>query len=294
MKDVSSYAKIDPALFADGLFVPKANKHKAINVKHEWDGGEISFRGVQLGAAHQSALLAVCARLGRSGKLIVKGSEKDLHGAQLDLLKVTDEARDQDTATVEVSAYSLLMDAGMTDSGASYKRLADYLKDMQTFVMYRRQGKRGGASNLLCFDHEGDKFKVTVNWRIAKAILGDAQYVRISLSERNHLKDPTAKILHAWLSAQLRLGGSLGRYGVYIDTLMRHVWGDLKVSASVITNRRQKLIAALKDINGVNGWVCMQEGRKWHITRPKSLGNDELGSPGELHDEGWDRILVSD
>ncbi len=72
-KDISDYAKIDPAFMTDGLFVPKANKSKAINIKREWDKGEIGFRGVQLGAMHQSVLLAVCARTGRDG-LCIEGN----------------------------------------------------------------------------------------------------------------------------------------------------------------------------------------------------------------------------
>jgi hypothetical protein len=33
-KDVSKYAKIDPAFLTDGLFVPRANKNKAINIEN--------------------------------------------------------------------------------------------------------------------------------------------------------------------------------------------------------------------------------------------------------------------
>lgn len=292
MKDISKYAKIDPAFFTDGLFVPKANKNKAISIEREWDNGIVRFRGVQLGVAHQSVLLALCARVGRNGEIVVKGTKRDLHGMQIDLhdlemdlLKCFDDAKNSPTAVVEASAYSILVDAGMHDSGTSYDRLIQYLVDMQTLVVYRqmKSSKKGGGSNLLNFSHEGDRFRISVNWRLANAILGESHYVQISLFERNQLSDPVAKILHAWLSSNIRLGQSLGfGNGVLLDSLICHVWGDDDVSQETIRQRRRRLIKALNDINGVNNWVCLNQGKKWLITRPIDLGNDWLGSPGEL------------
>jgi hypothetical protein len=284
-KDVSQYAKIDPALLTDGLFVPRANKDRMINIENHWDQGVIRFRGVQLGAVHQSVLLAICARAGRGGELIVKGSKKDLHARQVELLHCVDDAREADTAIVEATAYSLLADAGLGDSGTSFDRLAEYLTDLQTLVVYRQLtgSKTGGGSNLLNFSHGAKKFRITLNWRLASAILGDAQFVKISLFERNQLTGPVAKILHAWLSSNTRLGRSFGfGKGVYIDTLLPHIWGHDNPSTDTIGQRRKRVKIALKDINGVNNWVCHQSGQKWHITRPKDLGNDWIASPGEL------------
>jgi len=61
-KDVSAFANFDPAFACDGLFVPRSQKGWALyDVRKEFDRGEIIFEGVQLTAAHQSVLLAVCA-----------------------------------------------------------------------------------------------------------------------------------------------------------------------------------------------------------------------------------------
>lgn len=284
-KDASQYAKIDPAFLTDGLFVPRANKNKAINIENSWDQGVIRFRGVQLGAVHQSVLLAICARAGRDGELIVKGSKKDLHAMQIELLHCADDAREADTAIVEATAYSLLADAGLGQSGTSYDRLEEYLTDLQTLVVYRQLNgsKIGGGSNLLNFSHQANHFKIALNWRLARAILGDAQFVKISLFERNHLIEPVAKILHAWLSSNVRFGQPLGfGNGVYVDTLLPHVWGNDSPSEDTIRQRRRRVKSALNEINGVNNWICNQLEKKWYITRPKGLGNDWLASPGEL------------
>lgn len=286
-KEVSKYAKIDPAFFADGLFVPRANKNRAINIEQSWSNGIIRFRGVQLGAVHQSVLLAICARAGRNGELIVKGTKEDLHAMQIELLQCTDDAKDADTAIVKATAYSLLVDAGLGGSGTSYERLLQYLIDMQSLVLYRQSKalKKGGGSNLLKFSHEGDYFQISLNWRLANAILGDSQYVKISLFERNQLVEPVAKILHAWLSAFVRLGQPLGvGNGVYVDTLLSHIWGNDDPSSDTIRHRRIRVKSALREINGVNNWVCKPVGQKWYITRPKDLGNDWIASPGELQE----------
>jgi hypothetical protein len=289
MKDISRYAKLDPAIFTDGLFVPKANKNKAISIEREWDGGVIRFRGVQLGVAHQSVLLALCARAGRSGELIVKGSKNDLHATQIDLLECMGDAQDAATAIVDVTAYSLLIDADMGDGGTSYERLIQYLIELQSLVVYRKSKHldKGGSSNVLKFSHSGSCFRISLNWRLANAILGDSQYVQISLLERNQLSDPVAKILHAWLSSNVRMGQTLGGENlVLLDTLISHVWGKCGQdgpssgpSSNVIRQRRLKLKRALASINGVNDWICEEDtGKKWRIVRPKNLGNDLMGT----------------
>ena len=80
--NLSSYSKLDPAHVLDGLFVPRVQKgHALYDVEGPIDGGIVRFKGVQLGVAHQSLLLAVVARTARLGSdaLVVKGGPGDLH-----------------------------------------------------------------------------------------------------------------------------------------------------------------------------------------------------------------------
>jgi len=273
---LSSYAKVDPTFFVDGLFVPAANKNKAINIKKKWDGGVVSFRGVQLGVAHQSVLLAICARAGRDGKLVVNANEKD---KLIKLMNVKDAAKSEPIAIVSISAADILNDVNLGGSGASYKRLSEYLIDLQTLVVYRGVGNNGGTSNVLgrC-EHKGDRFEISLNWRLANAILGKSNnsFIQVSLSERNKLKTPVGKILHAWLCSNVRLGSSLGfGSGVMLDSLMAHVWGDAsKVSASALSVRRTRLRGALNDINKLEGWVGQEDENikdKYSISRPRKI-----------------------
>lgn len=296
-KDLSAFAKFDPAFACDGLFVPRSQKGWALyDVGKSFDRGEIKFKGVQLTAAHQSVLLAVCARTGRHG-LNVIGSKSDTRGLQASLPidqvdEDTNESDDLDalldmlfediesgdapkanTASIEVSAYSLMTDANLSDGGGGYKRMIELLSDLASATVYRRVGKSGGTSRLISFKHTGDRMTVLVNWRLASAVLGGGQFARISLFERNDLKTAAAKILHAWLCCHLRPGSSfMGSQGVALDTLIPHVWGKRPATnAAAIRKRRMALREALTEIGSLGGWA-VTAGRRddiIHISRPK-------------------------
>lgn len=273
----SDYAKVDPAFFVDGLFVPIADKDKAINIVHDWDGGTIEFRGVQLGAAHQSVLLAICARVGRNGELIVKDDFRHFNG--ISLLKVGDDAQTEPLAIVEVNAANLLTDAGLGRSGANYKQLSWYLTDLQTLVVHRKMkgSNRGANSNVISSEYKDDNFKISLNWRLANAILGEdgGGFIQVSLHERFKMKSPVAKVLHAWLSSNIRPGKALGYGGgVMIDSLMSHVWGESQASKQSVSNKRVRLKEAIKEVGSLGGWSCVKDDdvkNKYHISRPKNI-----------------------
>jgi len=318
VKDVSEFAKFDPAFACDGLFVPRSQKGWALyDVEKTFDRGEIGFKGVQLTAAHQSVLLAVCARTGRHG-LEVIGTRSDPKGYQGSLSleeapQVNDERDDLDalldmifedleageaakknTAQIEVSAYSLLKDSGLADGGNGYKRMIDLLRDLASVSVYRRVGKNGATSRLVSFSHVGDRMKILVNWRLAAAVLGGGQFARISLYERNDLKSSAAKILHAWLCCHLRPGQSfMGSQGVALDSLMPHVWGKRPLKNDpAVRKRRLALKDAIAEIGELGGWAVTSGLRPGiiHIARPKDPYAHEpverwLPTPGAYHEK---------
>lgn len=287
--NVSSFAKFDPAHLLDGLFVPKVKKGQALyDVQGEFDGGMVSFEGVQLGVEHQSVLLAIAARTGRQSAadgLLVKGSGNDLMARQFSLLDAAGGASDLDVSKVECSAYALLTDAGMPTGADNYKKLKKLLQQMATVVLWREKGGLGGTSNLLSAQVNGDKLIISLNWRLTDAIF-KGQNIQVSLHERHEL-GMVSKILHTWLSGNIRRGGHIGisGNGVFINTLVNHVWG--KRPASEVTKRkRQALIRkALGEIGKLNGWVARIDGDRAHISRPKELPNSPLGEellPGDI------------
>jgi hypothetical protein len=304
---VSKFAKLDPAHVLDGLFVPTAQKGQALyDVSGQFDGGVISFKGSQLSVAHQSVLLSIAARTGRQPKadgLVIAGTANDLLSQsqvaeppeqlklteeQLELaqqaekLARTDEAKKHDFSLVKTSAYSLLVDAGMKTGASDYHKLRELLHEMASVVMYRNIKGTGGTSQLLSFQHQKDKFVVSLNWRLADAIFG-GQNIHVSLTERHLLSEsPVAKILHTWLSAYIRPGQSLmAGHGAEVDTLVQHVWGNRPYSADTLRKRRGRIREALVAINDLRGWTTSVEGNHAFISRPKLLERGGDPTPGE-------------
>lgn len=280
---VSRFAKLDPAHVLDGLFVPTVQKGQALyDVCGSFDGGEIAFKGVQLSVTHQSVLLGIAARTGRQPKaegLLVAGTADDL----LAQLAPTGRAKEQDFSLVKTSAYGLLVDAGMETGASDYHKLRELLHDMSTVVMYRGIKGEGGTSKLLSFQHQQDKFVVSLNWRLTDAIFG-GQNIHVSLTERLQLSaSPVAKILHTWLSAYVRPNQQLmaGR-GAEVDTLIKHVWGTRPCSPEVQRKRRGRVREALAAIDKLQGWTASVEGTHAFVSRPKLLERANSPTPGEL------------
>jgi hypothetical protein len=297
MKNISRFAKLDPAHILDGLFVPKVLQGQALfGVEGQFDNGVVRFEGVQLGVEHQSILLAVAARTGRQGAakgILARGTADDLMARQWSMLEATGPLAEEDVSLVECSAYSLLMDAGMGDSASDYQNLLRLLVHLGSVVMYRsRTAKghtKGGTTHLLSFQHEDDRLAVTLNYRMTHAIFG-GQNVRVNLHERHSLRSPVAKILHTWLSSYVREGYSLmAGQGAMLDTLARHVWGKRPASDVTIRKRRAMLREALEQIadarglDGERAWSFAIEGQKVQVHRSKPveiIGADM--SPGDV------------
>jgi hypothetical protein len=282
----SKYSKVDPAHILDGLFVPRRKKGEALyDVEGPFDGGKISFKGVQLGVQHQSVLFAVAARTGRQKKcdgLVVNGTSDDLLASQKSLFQLTGPAEDKDFSRVECSAYALLKDAGMGDSKGDYERLKELLHEMATVTLRREVNGKGGTSRLLSYQCIDDRLIVSLNWRMTDAIFG-GQNIQISLHERNQLSSPVSKILHTWLSAYVRRGASLmaGR-GAAIDTLLNHVYGKRPCKDSAKRNRRQYVRAALKEIGNIEGWGVELEDGRAYVSRTQVIDIMEDVPPGDL------------
>jgi hypothetical protein len=287
----SDFALYDPAFGGcDGLFVPKRSKGQAMyDVQREWDAGVISFKGEQLTSAHQSVLLAICAQTARSGFLI-RDHEAETEARQA-VLGTTDLLDDVDMSYLEVSAYDLLLDAGMGTGGKDYRSLIGLLHEMSTVSVYREvPGKRKRISPLLLFPKafEGDRLPIRLNWRLAASIFGE-QNVRVSLNERRNLETPIAKVAHCWFSCFIREGQSLmaGR-GASLNTLASHVWGRRPASDAVWRKRRTMLKKALHDeVGQLPGWGVVPDDHRrgvWHISRPKQAQNTNdfyLPTPSE-------------
>jgi hypothetical protein len=306
MRNMSSYAKSDPLHFMDGLFTPRVQKGQALyNVKAHFKKSKtkIEFLGCQLGVEHQSVLLAVAARTAREkvgdGYLAIEGDEDDLQARQLQFLKLKDDLADIEenrVSMVRCTAYGLLTDAGMSQSASDYKNLERLLAEMSTVTMWVDYAGSGGTSHLLSFQYDKQKrMVVSLNTRMAEAVLGRRRYAKVSLYERHALKSSVAKVLHGWLSAYVRPEGSLmAGQGANLDSLVAHVWGRRPCSEDVHWKRRGLVRQALAEIGGQVsiadgqeiihrgiGWTVQQDRDLVLVSRPKGMVPSELAIFGK-------------
>lgn len=283
----SAYARFDPTHLFDGLFVPTTGRKRGrLFVPSRTFGDfEISFQGFeQLGADDQSILLAISAQLGIEG-LIIEHEPSGEISKELRLALELNKSRRDPVASRKTSLRSILLDAGYSDGGKDFETIKNSLNRLRS-AQIREKNKAGWdrVSNLIStdFNHESGEIYVAANPKLTEAIFF-GQHVRISLYERKELKTEVAKILHCWLSSNIRPGGKLGNgNGAHINTLAPHVWGQewLTMSPSQKSTRRKRLRDSFDEIKkgtkkaqlGLGeGWSIMESNNRVFISRPRNM-----------------------
>jgi hypothetical protein len=323
MKIKPSFSIVDPAHLTDGVFVPTKGMRRQkgpddilyrprLHVPERNFGDlSIGFIGFeQLGADDQSVLFAIAAQIGVGANtddtVIVK---KDVNNPVGKKLRLNFEFEGDDTgktAAKKTTLRSLLIDAGYEAiDGANTNRIKQCLRRLRNAQIRETNETTGWErqSNILsyAFNKKTGETWVSLNPRYSSALFGESRhFIKVSLFERNCLESEPAKILHAWLSANIRLGGRLGNgNGVRIDTLLPHVWGSHTMSESrkVVSTRRGRLRDALEEIadktkclhKGPAGWVIEQTTSGLvSVSRPKTLPwQEDLGftSPSDMVQE---------
>lgn len=283
----SAYARFDYAHLFDGVFVPTngTKRGRLFVPPRQFDNVEVSFYGYeQLGADDQSVFLAVAAQIGIGGG--VAKSETPT-GDEL-RRKIFSETVDDGSrvAAVRTSLRAIAIDAGYHHSGGQdLKRVWNCLTRLNAAICREfgahEQGRRIDRKCALVaskVDIDTKEVVIAVNPRLTRSIYGEQQHIKVSLIERNTLESEVAKILHAWLCAVVRPGGTLGRGdGVMIDTLLPHIWGAqcAQASAPVLSNRRAHVRDALVEIAQRTKWRIDLSRHIAFIARPKTIPRPE-------------------
>ncbi len=234
------------------------------------DGVEVHYRAAgQMDATDWKHFLAVAALAGMDGDRINRESEEPPLPTLWDRFLSEGVAARKDGLRLRTTAYALLREAGLTDTGPNRKRLSESLMRLSMVRQFMRKGTRVmSGANLLSFAHDEDSGELSIGLspQMARTILGESkQFVRISLEDVRALKDSAAVILHAVLSARLRPGDR--RPAVYhLDTLGVAAYGPTD-NASTRRNRRPKVREALAALGGLPQWRVMEDGDKVCIWR---------------------------
>lgn len=240
---LAQFAKFDPLHALDGLFVPRVTAGAMLDVSATVAGASVKFDGPQLGADHQSVLLALVARA---------GNQKPAHDSTA--LQPEGVVRYEKVISVTVTKYQLLQDAGMSAKGGKdYQRLLSLLDDMSAVTMHREATLGPTSTRLIAYSENDAGIHVLLNWRLSWSVAED-QFCYVDLEERRALKCPVARIMHTWLSVYVRQKSKLARNGAKIETLMRHVYPHDLQSGSAQSHRKRRFLASLMSIAALEAW----------------------------------------
>ena len=277
---LADFALFDPAhLNVNGLFIPKLkdkNNQQLRKFYGKYNGGDLEFWTIQLTAEHQSLLLAIAARTRIDGSQYLPNTTDATEAKLRADLKLEDAAQTQPNSIVEVSAFQLLQECGMSDSKKTYDKLEELLTILSMAIIRYKRGTDSGNSHLMSYHKRGDKLAISLNWRLTAALI-TGSFSKIDLDERRELsKSPVAKVLHAYLSAHMSHingGGDQYIHGNYadIDTFIPHIYGNEPYTDDMKRYYRKQIKAALDLLGKLEKWqVDIKKGRVL-ITRPKAL-----------------------
>lgn len=286
------FSKVDPAHLLDGVFVPTNGKPrgKLSVVNRSFGGSMLSFQGPeQLGASDQSVFLALLARAGIERRVIYPETTDELQRElRSQIFSANPDGDDQSAlAFIETSLYRLLKDSGYDSTGGkAITFIKSCIKRLCGTQIHETVNGETKIYNLIavCEDKKKSNLHIAVNRRLTKMILY-GPWVYVSLAERNLLKSEVAKLLHCWLSSNVRLGQSLGYgRGVLIKNLIRHLWGNAPYSSRTKSGRLSQLRDALDEIR--DRTHCLHDGKGWLI--PRSSTKASISRPKHLPDSGTD------
>lgn len=221
-----------------------------------------------LGADDLRVLQGLIALAGLSGRTL--GAEPiTAEGRELrESLLLTGLAVTKMSMMVDCSYWELAREIGLGKGGSqidSVKRCIERLWKVSIIVDER--GCRHGYRLLSQYAAEAGagRLFVALNPLIANSILGVSQHVRISLMEIRRLKGEGTRLLHQRLCAWINPGR---RREVAMDTLCRYLWPDA-VSASSARKRRERVRAALAELEAIDWSVEEYAKGRYRIGRPK-------------------------
>jgi len=276
-----THARHDPGhVLAPALFRslgPRDRKQLKLDVTYVHGDDRIEFRGHEpLGADDLRVLQGLVAMAGPEG-LLLRDDGSGSDGAQqlpLDLFTppgaiVTAEKK-PDTLVVRNSFRALARAVGMDEGGASIKQIRKSVERLFGVTIFVERSKRRTGMRLLsayASDEGSGDLYVALNPRIAGAILGDTQHVRIELAEVRGLETDPARLIHQRLCGWIDPGKTRR---AKMETLMGYAWPDPPTPAA-IRKRRVKVRSAMEALRQVGWSITEAQDLTFEIGRPPLL-----------------------
>ena len=270
---LTRYARHDPAhCLCPGLFRAMRKQERdrpRLDVKYEYAGAEIRFRGpTALGADDLRVLAAVVALAGRDGTDLTTAPKSEV-GRMLRALLGTEGELTVSTPSryVHTSMRQLAREAGYSDGGgAILSHVRQCLDRLDCTKVQVTRNRVAWSTWLLArvIDLETGDVAIAVNPQLAAGIIG-GQHARIDMSELRALSSDAATLIFHRLCGWLD-PGSTAR--VTVPTLADYVWPTPAPNGAAARKRRQRIRAAMAAIGQLAGWTVRGNCDVYAITRP--------------------------
>lgn len=276
-----THARHDPAhVLAPGLFRslgPGDRARMKLDVIYLHGEDRLEFGGKEpLGVDDMRVLQGLVAMAGPEG--LILRDEDGLHESArqliLDLFSppavIADAGKKPDTLVVRDSFRRLAREIGMDEGGKGLKAIRTSVERLFGVTVFIQSGKRRVGMRLLSSyasdEGTGDLY-VALNPRLAGAIFGDRQHIRIELAEVRGLGTDPARLIHQRLCGWIDAGKS-GK--ATVETLAEYVWPEETEMESTLKKRRATVRKAMGELSAI-GWTVDEYARgKMKISRPKA------------------------
>ena len=257
----------------------------------------------RLGADDWRVFLALSALAGLDGTRF-RSAGGDKTPSLWDRLLASGVAEGKDGLRLRTTAYALLREIGLGDSGQNRIALTHSLERLSTVSQTLRKDNRVvSGARLVSFAHDENSGELTValSSQVARAILGESkQFVRISLVEVRRLENAAAVLLQALFSSRQRPGQTAS---YQLDHLVGVVYGPGAAPSNRMRQRRTLVRQALASFSGATSWqIALVEVRNvsgkvaWvvrvHRVSKKELAAWEADAVGWLPRESSDPMEV--
>lgn len=265
----AQYAIVHPVFLQGPLFKSLVRgPRKKLRLSSSFGEEFFTFSGVEeLGIPEQSVLLAVCALCGLKRRVLTPAPES-IGAAALrkKLCAKGDLAKRSSTLSAIITVHQLLVASGMPTGGSSYERLSECLVRLSNVTVSTREGSAKSRMRLMAYipAENGKNVRIAIHWLLARSIVGDRQFSKVDLDERNSLQSDAAQCLHAWLSAFVR---EKGRLKLGVATAATHIW-DGKCSEGATRKRHMKVRnLCVDEIGNLAGWDIKIAGAQAIVNR---------------------------
>ena len=280
---VFDHARVDPShCLTDGLFRPlKKGSYKGLSLDVKYMYKEYTFwwrNYTPLSITDQTVFLAVHRLAAEKGRVDRVGPNDD-NPTMVEVrnaLSMRYDASSLECFVLKTTFYEVAQTMGITIAGNNYDMIRDSLFRLSgvSFVIFKNDDEKKPFWQTNLFSQLAGvdgKLVIAINPMLSKALAG-GQSTFVNMNEQRLLNSDVARRLHVWLSSWAR-DGILRK--IELDSLVPHVWGNT-VDGSALRSRRHSLRKALKELNELPGWICVESEDSTMLTikRPK-LNNDE-------------------